>query len=91
MQEEKSFKHSVIMENRGKLAVTGVVDVISFDEDVIVAETEMGVLIIKGENLHINSIILEKGQMDVDGLIFNLGYEEKGHAERSSLFGRIFK
>ena len=79
------------MENREKIAVTGVIDVISFDEDVIVSETEMGVLIIKGENLHVNSLNLEKGEMDIDGSVFSLNYEEKGHSERSSLFGRIFK
>ncbi len=91
MQDDKSFKHNIVMENREKIAVTGVIDVISFDEDVIVSETEMGVLIIKGENLHVNSLNLEKGEMDIDGSVFSLNYEEKGHSERSSLFGRIFK
>jgi len=91
MQDDKVFKHNIVMENREKVAVTGVLDVISFDEDIIVAETEMGVLIIKGENLHVNSLNLEKGEMDIDGSIFSLNYEEKGHSERSSLFGRIFK
>lgn len=91
MQEDKSFKHNIIMENREKVAVTGVLDVISFDEDVIVIETEMGILIIKGENLHVNSLNLEKGNMDIDGSVFCLNYDEKGHGERNSLFGRIFK
>lgn len=91
MQEEKNFKHNIIIENRERTTVTGVIDVISFDEDDIVSETEMGVLIIKGENLHVNSLNLEKGELSVDGIIFSINYEEKGHVERGSLFGRIFR
>jgi len=91
MQEEKSFKHNIIIENREKTAVSGVIDVISFDEDLVVAETEMGVLIIKGENLHVNSLNLEKGEMKLDGNVFSLNYEEKGHNEHTSFFGRIFR
>lgn len=91
MQEEKSLKHNIIIENRERTAITGVLDVISFDEDIVVAETEMGVLIIKGENLHVNSLNLEKGDMKLDGTIFSMNYEEKGHNERTSLFGKIFR
>lgn len=91
MQEEKGFKHNLIMENREKVTVTGVIDVISFDEDVVVSETEMGILIIKGENLHVNALNLEKGELNVDGMVFCINYEEKGHSERGSLFGKIFR
>jgi len=91
MQEEKSFKHNIIMENREKVSVTGVLNVISFDEDMIVAETEMGILVIKGEYLNMNSLSLEKGEIEIDGNVYGMNYEEKGHTERNSIFGRIFK
>lgn len=91
MQEEKNFRHNIILENREKVVVTGVTDVISFDEDVVVSETEMGILIIKGENLHVNTLSLEKGELNIDGMVYCLNYEEKGHSERGSLFGRIFR
>ena len=91
MQDEKSFRHNLVMENREKLSVTGVLNVISFDEDMIVAETEMGILVIKGEYLNMNSLSLEKGEIDIDGTVYSINYEEKGHAERLSIFGRIFK
>lgn len=91
MQDEKNFRHNLIMENREKMSVTGVLNVISYDEDMIAAETEMGILIIKGEYLNINSLSLEKGEMDVDGTIFSINYEEKGYAEKHSILGRIFK
>ena len=91
MQEDNIFRHNLIIENREKIAITGVLDVISFDEDVIVSETEMGVLIIKGENLHVNSLNLEKKEMIIEGLLLSLAYEEKGQTERSSLFGKIFR
>ena len=80
MQDEKSFRHNLVMENREKLSVTGVLNVISFDEDMIVAETEMGILVIKGEYLNMNSLSLEKGEIDIDGTVYSINYEEKGHA-----------
>lgn len=91
MQEERNFNHTLAVENREKLKATGIVDVISFDEDMIVSETEMGILVVKGENLHINALNLEKGELDIDGLVFSMNYEEKGHSERNSFFGKIFK
>ncbi len=91
MQEEKSFRHNLIMENREKLSVTGVLNVISFDEDMIAAETEMGILVIKGEYLNMNSLSIEKGEIDIDGTVYSINYEEKGHPERHSILGRIFK
>ena len=72
MQDEKSFRHNLIMENREKLSVTGVLNVISFDEDMIVAETEMGILVIKGEYLNMNSLSLEKGEIDIDGTVYSI-------------------
>ncbi len=77
MQDEKSFRHNLVMENREKLSVTGVLNVISFDEDMIVAETEMGILVIKGEYLNMNSLSLEKGEIDIDGTVYSINYEEK--------------
>ncbi len=90
MPEEK-IGHNINIENREKITATGILDVISFDEDVIVAEAETGVLIIKGENLHVNGLNLEKGELAVEGRLYSLNYEEKGHTERNSIFGRIFK
>ena len=63
MEERKNFKsqktegiHNVIMEGRRKLSISGVSDVESFNEEEVVLSTNMGLLIIEGENLHINKL-----------------------------------
>ncbi len=69
--------HSLSLEDRGKLSVTGVEDVESFDEAVIVMNTSQGNLIVRGSGLHIGKINLEVGELRVEGLISDLSYEEK--------------
>lgn len=94
MQEErKTYKHSLVMDKREKLSMTGVTDVISFDEEMVVAETEMGIIILKGINLHVNRINLEKGELDIDGEINSLVYEDSDSFGKggSSFFNKIFR
>lgn len=69
--------HSVSMEDRCKMNVTGVEDVESFDESVIVMNTSQGDLIVRGSGLHIGKISLDVGQLSVEGVINELSYEEK--------------
>lgn len=57
--------------------VTGVEDVESFDETVIVMNTSQGNLIVRGSGLHIGKISLDVGQLSVEGVINELSYEEK--------------
>ena len=68
--------HHVIMEDRTKLSVTGVEDVISFDENEIITRTGQGNLIIRGTGLHIGKLTLDSGEVSVDGLVRELCYEE---------------
>lgn len=69
--------HSISMEDRSKLSVTGVEDVESFDENVIVMNTTQGDLIVRGTGLHIGKISLDVGQLNVEGSITELSYEDK--------------
>ena len=69
--------HSVSMDDRCRLNVTGVDDVESFDEATIVMNTSQGNLIVRGSGLHIGKINLEVGELRVEGLISDLSYEEK--------------
>ncbi len=94
MADEKKYaRHSVVMERRESVAVTGVLDVISFDEETIIAETELGVLILRGENLHVNRLNLETGDLEVDGGINNVSYEDAaGYAKgKNSILGKLFR
>ena len=68
--------HHVIMEDRTRLSVTGVEDVISFDENEIITRTGQGNLIIRGTGLHIGKLTLDSGEVSVDGLVRELCYEE---------------
>lgn len=79
MTDEKNIQkmpHNIIMENRKKLSVSGVTDIDSFDEQSIIAVTEMGELSIRGWDLHITRLNLEQGELMVDGEISSLTYTD---------------
>lgn len=83
---------NVILENREKLTITGVLDVLSFDDQIVILETELGLLTIKGENLRINKLSLDSEEVIIEGEIINLGYTEKDlDKKNTSIFGKIFK
>ncbi len=95
MADEKRtvFKHSLIMNERKDLSLTGITDVISFDEDAIYAETDKGVVVVKGYNLHVNRLNLDVGELDIEGEIYNISYEDHGAGpgSKGSFFGKLFK
>lgn len=96
MAYEEKYKaempHNIIMEGRERLSVSGVEDVESFDEETIVLYTSKGMLIIKGENLHIDKLSLEVGDLSVEGFIDCLRYEDEGGKKSGeSLISRLFK
>ncbi len=80
--------HTVIMEERKKLSVSGVEDVESFDDTQIVMRTVCGDLIIKGSDLQIDRLSLETGEVGVTGLVSQFGYEEV--APSGSLWTKLF-
>ena len=69
--------HKLILNNRRTCNLTGVNDVLSFDEKEIILETEQGMLMIKGNDLHVNRLTLDKGEVDVDGRIDSFTYSEQ--------------
>ena len=83
---------NIILENREKLSISGVLDVLSFDDQVIIVETELGLLTIKGENLRINKLSLDTTEVVVEGEIYNLAYSENDLEKKStSILGKIFR
>ena len=70
--------HKVTMTNRRSCTVSGVSDVLSFDIHEILLETEQGMLMKKGDDLHVNRLTLEKGEVDVDGRIDSFTYSDAG-------------
>ena len=84
---------NIVLENREKLNITGVLDVLSFDDQIVILETELGLLTVKGENLRINKLSLDTSEVTVDGEIAQLAYSEKESIEKSSggFLNKIFK
>lgn len=84
---------NLILENREKLSISGVLDVLSFDDQIVILETELGLLTVKGENLRINKLSLDTEEVIVDGEIYNMGYSEKNLDKKSEggLFSKIFR
>ena len=83
---------NIILENREKLSISGVLDVLSFDDLIVILETELGLLSIKGENLKINKLSIDTGDVIVEGDIINIGYSDKEIDKKSGSFlGKIFK
>ena len=95
MPEERkrsTSRHSLQIDRREKVNVSGMIDVISFDEESVIGETEMGVIIIRGANLHVNKISLDSGELSVSGEIDSITYENPGGSVKAkSLIGRLFK
>ena len=72
------------LNERRQLSVTGVSEVVSFDENIVVLHTELGTLVIQGKELQLKTLSLEGGQVAVDGTVAALSYEEP-RASRSWL------
>ena len=80
LNNTSSILQNLILENREKLSISGVLD------------TELGLLTVKGENLRINKLSLDTAEVIIDGEIYNLGYSEKDMSEKSGGFlGKIFR
>lgn len=94
MEEKKTVKprnQALTLENRERLSVSGVTDVESFNEENIIAVTELGILIIRGTELHINKLNLDSNELVVEGDIFSLEYNDGENTKSKSFFGKMFK
>ena len=93
--EEKTISkaHKVTLNNRRNGSFTGVLDVISFDIAEILLETGQGMLHVKGKDLHVKRLSLEKGEVDLEGKIDSLAYSEitTPAAKAESFFGKLFR
>lgn len=94
MEEKLSRRpHRLELSNRGLGSVTGIQDVVSFDENQIILDTDMGLLTIKGKSLHVSRLTLEKGEVDIEGTFDSMVYSSNESYRKSgeSLFNRLFK
>jgi sporulation protein YabP len=92
VEETKIRKpHQMIWKDRKQGSLTGVVDVVSFDESMILLETELGMLTLKGKDLHISRLTLEAGEVEMEGTIDSMVYSGSGPVKRGKLLGRMFR
>ena len=94
MEEKTGIRpHRLMMQNRSALSITGIRDVVSFDENQVILDTDMGLLTMKAKDLHVSRLTLEKGEVDVDGTVDSLVYSSNEAYRRSgeSLFSRLFR
>lgn len=72
--EERFREHSIHFDQRTKGKVTGVKDVISFDLNEIILDTDQGILTIQGEDLHVISLTVNEGEVGIEGTIISMVY-----------------
>lgn len=91
-EERVRTSHRLILENRQNGTITGVLDVTSFDEKEILVHTQAGKLVIKGEQLHVKRLNLEKGEVDIEGKTHSLTYLSKTpEKQEETLLRRLFR
>lgn len=92
VNQNSSIVQNLILENRERLVITGALDVLSFDDQIVIVETELGLLTVKGENIRINKLSIDTEEVIIEGEIGNLAYSEKEYDKKQGSFiGKLFK
>ena len=95
MEEQRIAKtHKLVVSKRKTATVTGVLAVLSFDLNEILLETEQGMLMVKGTDLHVNRLSVEKGEVDLSGSIDSIAYSDISQSAgktAESFLSKLFK
>lgn len=86
-------QHKVSLNNRKDCTISGVEDVLSFDVNEILLETDQGMLMIRGSGLHVTHLTLEKGEVEIDGKVDSLTYSENAASSpnEGSFLAKLFR
>lgn len=87
--EPMQLPHKLSLNERKQLTMTGVTEVVSFDETAVVLRTALGTLEVQGQNLQLKTLSIDGGQVAVDGSISALIYEEP--RAQQGFWGRLFR
>ena len=88
MSDSMMLPHRLTLTERSQLTMTGVTEVISFDETAVVLRTELGTLCVHGQQLQLKTLSVDGGQIAVEGKVAALIYEEP--RSKGGLLGRLF-
>ena len=94
LEERQTVKpHKMVISNRKTSMVTGVLDVLAFDLNEVLLETEQGMLMVKGKDLHVNRLSVEKGEVDLAGHIDSIAYSDvqQKSEKGDNFFVKLFK
>lgn len=93
MEEGRLREHRFTLVDRASCNMTGVCDVLSFDDKTIVVHTDMGKLTLRGEELKILDLDVEKGQLSITGKLVGFSYSELSSVKSASkrIFGRVLR
>ena len=85
--ENLKLPHALTLNERKQLTMTGVTEVVSFDDCAVILRTDLGTLVVQGKELQLKNLSLDGGQVAVDGTVCALIYEEP----RGKGLGRLFR
>lgn len=88
----KNFKEqNIVIQNREKSVITGVEDILSFDDELVIVKTDLGMLTLKGENLKMNKLNLENNELIVEGRTSAIAYSDAVQNTKKGFMNKIFK
>ena len=91
-EKQAAGSHRFLLEDRKRAVITGVQDIHSFNENEVFLLSEAGKILIRGEQLHVRNINLEKGEAEVEGRVDSLSYLTKNaHKKEESIWKRMFR
>ena len=83
-QKQEVGAHKLSLIGRKSLSLTGVKDVVSFDAKEVILETVQGMLLLRGDEMNVTRLLVEKGEVDLDGRIDSMVYTERGRGKNRS-------
>ncbi|MBO5477549.1 MAG: sporulation protein YabP [Clostridia bacterium] len=90
--KNKTFKEqNIVIQNREKAVVTGVEDIHSFDDELVIVQTDLGLLTIKGENLKMNKLNLDNNELIIEGKTSAIAYSDAVQNKKQGLMNKLFK
>ena len=81
--------HDLTVHDRQRIAVSGVSEVVSFDESEVVLRTSRGMMTVDGDGLHVSALDIDRGELILDGTVNGIRYDGDG-SERSGFLARLF-
>ncbi|NLY67037.1 MAG: sporulation protein YabP [Tissierellia bacterium] len=90
-QNLKFRNQNILIEDRNRASITGVEQVESFNDNTIILKTIKGGMVIKGENLNVDKLNLDDGNVKISGVINGINYVEKISGQKGNIIGKIFK